>query len=61
MIVFDRSTCPLYNKRVRKEIWIIVRADMHSGLVDVEDGSSSAIEDVELFFSPNGLFCMVRK
>ena len=60
-MMINRSTCPLYNKRVRKEVGIIVRANMHSSLVDIEDGSSSAIEDVELFFSPNGLLCMVRK
>ena len=42
-------------KRVRKEVGSIVRANMHSRLVDIEDGSSSAIEDAELFFSPNGL------
>jgi hypothetical protein len=30
-------------------------ANMHSALVDIEDGSSRAIENVELFFSPNGL------
>ena len=51
----DRSRSSLYNKRVRKEIGIIMRANMHSALVDIEDGSSRAIENVELFFSPNGL------
>lgn len=47
------------NKRVRKEVGIIVRANMHSTLIDIEDGSSSAIENVELFVSPTGLLCMV--
>ena len=50
----------LYNKRVRKEVGIIVRANMHSSLIDIEDGSSGAIENVELFVSPTGLFCVVR-
>jgi hypothetical protein len=54
-VTFDRSGSALYDKRVRKEIGIIVGANMHSGLVNIEDGSSRAIEDVELFFSPNGL------
>ena len=53
--MFDRYRCSLYNKRIRKEVGIVVGADMHSGLIDIEDGSSGAIEDVELFFSPNGL------
>ncbi len=60
MVVVDRSGCALYNKRIRKEVGIIMRANMHSTLVDIEDGSSSAIENVELFVSPNGLFCMLR-
>ena len=50
----------MYDMRIRKEVGIIVRANMHSTLVDIEDGSPSAIEDVELFVSPNGLFGMVR-
>jgi hypothetical protein len=58
VVAFDRSGCALYNKRVRKEVGIIVRTNMHSTFVDIEDGSSRAIEDVELFVSPNGLFCM---
>jgi hypothetical protein len=58
--VFDKSVCALYDKRVSKEVGIIVGANMHSALVDIEDGSSRAIENVELFFSPNGLFLMVR-
>jgi hypothetical protein len=58
--VFDRSGCALYNMRIRKEIWIIVRANMHSLFINIEDGSSRAIENVELFFSPNGLFIVVR-
>ena len=41
-------------------VCLIVRANMHSTLVDIEDGSSRAIENVELFVSPNGLFMMVR-
>lgn len=53
--MLDRSRSLLYNKRVWKEVGIIVRANMHSGLVNIEDGSSRAIEYVELFFSPNGL------
>jgi hypothetical protein len=56
--MFDRSRCALYDKRVRKEVGIIVRANMHSTLINIEDGSSRAIENVELFFSPNGLFIM---
>lgn len=58
--MFDRSGCALYNMRIRKEIWIIVRANMHSLFINIEDGSSRAIENVELFFSPNGLFIVVR-
>ena len=50
--MINRSTYPLYNKRVRKEVGIIVRANMHSFFINIEDGSSSAIEDVELFVSP---------
>jgi len=37
-----------------------VRANIHSLFINIEDGSSSAIEDVELFVSPTGLFCVVR-
>jgi len=48
----NRSAYTLYNKRVRKEVGIIVRANMHSLFINIEDGSSSAIEDVELFVSP---------
>lgn len=58
--MFDKSVCALYDKRVSIEVGIIVGANMHSALVDIEDGSSRAIENVELFFSPNGLFLMVR-
>ena len=58
--MFDGSGCARYNMRIRKEIWIIVRANMHSLFINIEDGSSRAIENVELFFSPNGLFIMVR-
>ena len=58
--MINRSAYPLYNKRVGKEIGIIMGANMHSTLVDIEDGSSSAIENVELFVSPNGLFSMLR-
>jgi hypothetical protein len=57
--VINRSRCALYNKRVRKEVGIIVCANMHSPFVNIEDGSSRAIEYVELFVSPNGLFCML--
>jgi hypothetical protein len=57
-VSFDRSRCALYNKRIRKEVGIIVRANMHSIFVNIEDGSSRAIENVELFVSPNGLFGM---
>ena len=46
-------------KSVIKKVGIIVCANMHSRLVDIEDGSSSAIENAELFFSPNGLLRMV--
>jgi len=59
-MTFDGSRCALYNMRIRKEVGIIVRANMHSLFINIEDGSSSAIEYMELFFSPNGLFCMVR-
>ena len=58
--MFDRSGCALYDKRIRKEVGIIVRANMHSLFINIEDGSSRAIENVELFFSPNGLLCMLR-
>ena len=61
MVVFDRSANgALYNKRIRKEVGVIVGANMHSLFINIEDGSSSAIENAELFFSPSGLFCMVR-
>ena len=33
---------------------------MHSLFINIEDGSSGAIEDAELFVSPNGLSRMVR-
>ena len=33
---------------------------MHSLFINIEDGSSGAIEYAELFFSPNGLSRMVR-
>jgi hypothetical protein len=59
-VTFDRSGCALYDMRVSKEVGIIVRANMHSIRVNIEDGSPSAIENVELFFSPNRLFCMLR-
>jgi len=55
----NRSVYSLYNKRIGKEIRIIVRANMHSLFINIEDGSSSAIEYVELFVSPTGLFGMV--
>ena len=57
----NRSANVVYNKRVGKEIWVVVRANMHSILVNIEYGSSRAIENVELFFSPKGLFSMLRK
>jgi hypothetical protein len=47
--------------RVGKEVGIIVRANMHSTFFNIEDGSSSAIENEELFFSPKRLSGMVRK
>jgi hypothetical protein len=56
----DRSGCALQNMRVSKEVGIIVGANMHSLFINIEDGSSGAIEDVELFVSPSGLLCMVR-
>ena len=59
--MINRSRCALYDKRIRKEVWIIVGANMHSLFINIEDGASSAIEDVELFVSPNGLPRMVRK
>ncbi len=58
-MIFDRSGCALYNMRIRKEVGIIVRTNMHSLFINIEDGSSSAIENVELFVSPTGLLCMV--
>jgi hypothetical protein len=54
----NRTYGMLYNKRVSKEVGIIVRANMHSILVNIEYGSSRAIENVELFFSPKRLFSM---
>ena len=48
----------MYNKWVGKEVGIIVRANVHSLFINIEDGSSGAIENVELFVSPNGLFSM---
>ena len=57
-MIFDRSWSALHDMWIRKEVGIVVGADMHSGLIDIEDGSSGAIEDVELFVSPNGLFSM---
>jgi hypothetical protein len=33
---------------------------MHSLFINIEDGSSGAIENAELFVSPTGLLCMVR-
>jgi hypothetical protein len=44
--MINGSAYPLYNKRIRKEVGIVVGADMHSGLIDIEDGSPSAIENV---------------
>jgi hypothetical protein len=44
---------------IRKEVGIIVGANMHSLFINIEDGTSSAIEYMELFFSPTGLLCMV--
>jgi hypothetical protein len=58
VVAFNRSRCALYNKRVGKEIGIIVGANMHSIGINIEDGASRAIENVELFVSPNGLFGM---
>ena len=58
--MINRSRCALYDKRIRKEVGIIVGANMHSLFINIEDGASSAIENVELFFSPNGLLCMLR-
>jgi hypothetical protein len=60
LAAFNRSGCTLYDKRIRKEVGIIVCTNMHSTFVDIEDGSSSAIENAELFFSPTRLFCMMR-
>jgi hypothetical protein len=59
VIMIDRCGCALHNMRVRKEVGIIVRANMHSLFINIEDGSPGAIENAELFFSPSGLFCMV--
>jgi hypothetical protein len=50
----------MYDMRIRKEVGVIVGANMHSLFINIEDGSSSAIENVELFVSPTGLFCVVR-
>ena len=58
--MINRSGCVLYDMRIRKEVGIIVGANMHSLFINIEDGSSSAIENVELFVSPNGLFSMLR-
>jgi hypothetical protein len=37
-------------------VCLIVRAQVHGMLVHIEDGSSSAVENVELFFAPKVLF-----
>jgi len=58
--MFDRSAYPLHNKRISKEVGVIVCANMHSLFINIEDGSSGAIEDVELFVSPTRLLCMMR-
>ena len=36
--------------------WIIVRAQVQCMFVHIEDGSSGAVENVELFFAPKVLF-----
>jgi hypothetical protein len=43
------------NKRVAEEKWVVARADVHGVAMNVEDGASSAKENVELSFSPSGL------
>ena len=42
-------------KRVAEEKGVVARADVHGVLMNVENGSSSAKENVELSFSPSGL------
>ena len=42
-------------KRVAEEKGVVARADVHGALMNVENGSSSAKENVELSFSPSGL------
>ena len=42
-------------KRVAEENGVVARADVHGVLMNVENGSSSAKENVELSFSPSGL------
>jgi len=42
-------------KRIAEENWVIARADVHGVLLNVENGASSAKENVELSFSPEGL------
>ena len=42
-------------KRVAEEKGVVARADVHGALMNVENGASSAKENVELSFSPSGL------
>ena len=42
-------------KRVAEEKGVVARADVHGVAVNVEDGASSAKENVELSFSPERL------
>ena len=37
-------------------VWVIVRAQVLCMFVHIEDGSSGAVENVELFFAPKVLF-----
>ena len=53
--MLNESSGNVMKKRVAEEKGIVARADVHGALMNVENGSSSAKENVELSFSPSGL------
>ena len=53
--MLNESSGNVMKKRVAEEKGIVARADVHGVLMNVENGSSSAKENVELSFSPSGL------
>ena len=53
--MLNESSGNVMKKRVAEENGIVARADVHGVLMNVENGSSSAKENVELSFSPSGL------